>query len=458
MSSRAILRSSIFPTSVVQSHRSTTLKNSTFKTRFENVQLLNLRVEQVLITPTVGPWSLVLGFLLALMLTNHTLAGETWSISVFDVEGRTTQGKLSGLNSESLTVVGDESRQWKWSDVVSLRIADRPAPEEPRGAMIWLANGDRFVARGTSIVDEQLAADWIRFPEWPSLKFSLEGVRGLSLSLPGTRERRDGGAAWLLDRKSSRDELRLLNGDLVGGELTGWQGGVLSLKTGVAEVKLPSGELRDIGLNTELLTRTESKKLNWLVSLADGSRITLRAEESRLDGDVLKAKHVSGAIWEIPFEAVRELRVLNGRAVWLSELTPVEFQHTPFLAGSREWPARRDRSVAGSPLRLSGREFPTGIGVHSRSRLTYELTAKDRLFSATIGFDDESVGTGTAVVAVEVDGRRLFVTSRLARDSGPLRLPLLDVSDAKRLTLIVDFGEQGDVQDHVNWCDAVLLR
>jgi hypothetical protein len=34
----------------------------------------------------------------------------------------------------------------------------------------------------------------------------------------------------------------------------------------------------------------------------------------------------------------------------------------------------------------------------------------------------------------------------------------IDVSGKKRLTLIVDFGERGDVQDHADWCDPVLVE
>ncbi len=38
------------------------------------------------------------------------------------------------------------------------------------------------------------------------------------------------------------------------------------------------------------------------------------------------------------------------------------------------------------------------------------------------------------------------------------RLVRLDVRQAQTLTLVVDFGSQGDVQAHVNWADARLIR
>lgn len=382
---------------------------------------------------------------------------DTLDATVFDADGRETHGSLNAISQESVRI-GEPPVEWKWSDIVWLRLGSvEKSPYEPRGSAIWLANGDRLVAQGTAIGDEQLRATWREYPEWPEFVLPLESVRGLSLSLPHSRERRDEIAAWLVDRKASRDELRLLNGDRLSGEITGWRQNSLTLKS-AGQITLPNSDVRDIGFNPELLALPEPKELCWLVSLRDGSRVTLLASKSRVAGGILKAAHVSGVAWEIPLDAVFEIRVLRGRAVFLSDLPPLEAKQTPFLAGAREWPLQRDRSVAGRPLRLGGREFPKGLGMHSRSTVTYELSGKYRAFHAIVGLDDTTVGEGTAACVVEVDGRRVFEESKLSRQTGAKRLPVLDVVGAKRLTLTVDFGQLGDSQDHVDWCDAVLLR
>ena len=346
-----------------------------------------------------------------------------------------------------------------WSDVVWLRFEHvGNVLHEPSGSVMWLANGDRLIARSTAIEDEQLRAAWREFPEWPEFVLPLESVRGLSLSLPHSRERRDEIAAWLCDRKEQRDALRLLNGDVSSGEVAKWQDGTISLKTTGREVTLPIADVRDIAFNPELLTLPEPKELCWLVSLRDGSRVTLLASKSHVAGTTLKAAHVSGIAWDIPLDAIFEMRVLRGRAVYLSDLAPIESRQTPFLPGSREFPMQRDRSAAGRPLRLGGREFPKGLGMHSRAAVTYDLAGKYRAFHAIVGLDDTTVGAGTAMCAVEVDGRRVFENSAVSRQKEAKRLPVIDVNGAKRLTLVVDFGELGDSQDHVNWGDAVLLR
>ncbi len=391
-------------------------------------------------------------------MTTALTADESSRVTIFDTDGRTTSGRLQTLTSESISLKTDAARSWKWADVVSLRFDVRDAPSELCGAVIWLANGDRLMAKASGIEDERLMAAWVKFADWPELSLPLEAVRGVAVSLSQSRQRRDELAARLLDRREARDELRLLNGDLVAGELTAWQNDSLTLRSGAGNLTLPLGEIRDIGFNPELLTLPEPKDVCWLVSLSDGSRVTLRAAQSRLENDVLKATHITGVRWDIPLKVVCELRVLRGRAVFLSDLTPAESRYTTFLPGSREWPLQRDRSVAGRPLRVGGTEFPKGLGMHSRSVVSYDLAGKYRAFAATIGLDDTTSGNGTVACLVEVDGHRAFAVTALSRGDGPRKLPLIDLAGAKRLTLIVDFGELGDVQDHVDWCDAVLLR
>lgn len=399
-----------------------------------------------------------LGGIIALLVVTFAQASESPRVTVLDADGRTTSGTLQTWSSETLSVRDTETQSWKWRDIVRLRFDDRPVPAEARGSAIWLANGDRLVAKVREIADEQLTADWPRFPDSPALMLPLESVRGVVVSLPQARDVCDQMSAWLLDRNAARDEVRLLNGDSVSGEFASWQAGRVALTSGTNDVTLAENEVRLVGFNTELLSASLAKELSWQLSLNDGSQLTLSAAKSRLDGGTLKGTLTNGAACEVPWAAVCEVRVLRGRAVWLSEVTPTESQYTPFLPNARRWPARANRSAAGGPLRLGGREFSNGIGMHSRSVVTYELPPNTRFFTTVVGLDDTTTGEGTVACAVELDGRRAFELPRLTRDAGPQQLPRIDVSAAKRLTLIVDFGELGDVQDHVNWCDAVLLR
>src|SRR5690606_30290996 len=142
-----------------------------------------------------------------------------------------------------------------------------------------------------------------------------------------------------------------------------------------------------------------------LISLTDGSRIT--ASDVKLESEErLMAKAVFGATLELPIAEVMAIRPLGGRAVYLSDLAPAEYEHQPYHAGS--WELKADRNVLGEPLRLDGKEYPKGLGLHSRSIVTYDLSGNYESFRATVGVDDAAGSGGSVIFAVEVDGKPVF--------------------------------------------------
>jgi hypothetical protein len=159
----------------------------------------------------------------------------------------------------------------------------------------------------------------------------------------------------------------------------------------------------------------------------------------------------------VPAADVTAVNTFQGRATYLSDLRP-RYEHTPYTAV--RWPVEVDRAVSGFDLRLGGGTYDKGIGLHSRSRVTFNLprgATKGRRFEAFVGLDDVTGRLGSAIVQVLADDKPLL-QSPLELAPGtpqPLRLPL--PASARTLTLLVDFGGGGDVQDHVDWCDARIV-
>jgi hypothetical protein len=143
--------------------------------------------------------------------------------------------------------------------------------------------------------------------------------------------------------------------------------------------------------------------------------------------------------------------------VFLSDLKPKSYQHTPFLDVS--WPLVNDAAVSGRPLRVAGGTYDKGLGTHSQCRITYTLDGGYRWFEALAGLDDVSGKRGRARVGVFVDGKEqdLGHAKELSAKNGPLPIRV-DVKKAGELTLVVRFGRYGDVEAHVNWADARLIR
>ena len=104
--------------------------------------------------------------------------------------------------------------------------------------------------------------------------------------------------------------------------------------------------------------------------MLNGARLSVRTSE--LVGDELRATALSGAVVRIPLQAVAAINVYHGRAIYLSDLKPKAYEHTPYLGVS--WPVAVDHCVSGGDLRLGGGTYDKGLGLHSRSRVTYTLS------------------------------------------------------------------------------------
>ena len=108
-------------------------------------------------------------------------------------------------------------------------------------------------------------------------------------------------------------------------------------------------------------------------------------------------------------------------------------------------------------LRLDGKTYEKGLGLHADCRLTFDLGGKYRRLTALAGMD-EHVLSGRAVLTVLADGKPLADRIALARDKPPVRLDL-DIKGARELVVFVGFadGSMGDGA-RVNLCEPVLAK
>ena len=173
------------------------------------------------------------------------------------------------------------------------------------------------------------------------------------------------------------------------------------------------------------------------------------------DRDSLTLKLGVGQQIQLPLRNLREIRFLSDKVTFLSDLEPAKFEFEPF--GSTQWPWQRDRSVTNHPLCIAGRSFTRGLGVHSRSTLTYALDGKASQLAGTIGIDDGARPRGNVVFRVVADGKEVFNSGPVTGQDAP-RPILVPLHNAKSLQLIVDFGQDLDLGDQADWCDVRVIR
>ncbi len=163
----------------------------------------------------------------------------------------------------------------------------------------------------------------------------------------------------------------------------------------------------------------------------------------------------AGSPWELGRSEAYFLQTLaGGAATYLGDLDPAGYRHVPYL--QRSWPYAIDRSVGGGPLQAGGKTYLKGIAMHSTARLSFEIPPGKKRFAASIAIDDEAQGRGSVTFRVFVDKEQLY-QSEIVRGGEPPKPIEVDISGGSTLSLVVDFADHGDKQDHADWLNARLL-
>jgi hypothetical protein len=147
--------------------------------------------------------------------------------------------------------------------------------------------------------------------------------------------------------------------------------------------------------------------------------------------------------------------VIGGRVVWLTELDMENEEQVSFLG--THWPALLNKNVLGQPLRVAHSTFDRGIGVHTQSTLTYDLTGDFDTLSLRVGLDDSAVPNGEASASIVLDGKTLWEAKMLKPGelSPELSLP---IKGGKKLEFHADPTTRLDVQGRVDWLNVALRR
>jgi len=198
--------------------------------------------------------------------------------------------------------------------------------------------------------------------------------------------------------------------------------------------------------------------LHAVVFGADGSRVTgvLRG----LKGGHLALDTPHGFTVQIALPRIKTLYFKGGDFVFVSDLDPTKVEERSYFPGV-VWKHRRDRTTLGNPLRLGGNEYVKGLGVHAYCALTYRLDGRYRRFQALIGIDDEVMNLnakGAVVFRVLLDGKEAYESPLIRGLEAPQRIANLDVTGARELTLVVDFGDESHAGDRADWAMALLVK
>jgi len=342
-------------------------------------------------------------------------------------------------------------------ELVSLRQTHATLPATPSGAHVVFANGDKLPGRVTTISNGkvnfrmQVAADSTAANESADLAIPLSALAVIWLVPPP--ESLPPAVAKLLQERRRQDVVLMNNGDWRQGTVdSASKDGKLRLKEKNAIQEIDVIHVTAIALNTDLARTLKPRGAYPRVVLRNGCRLSLLSATG--DDRVLAGRTLFAADISLPWREIAAFDVLQGPAAYLSDLKPKSYSHTPFLGVA--WPYMNDRSVSGGELRLGGNSYDKGVGLHSECRISYALDGAFRRFESIVGLDDHGGRGGNVRIRVFVDGQEK--AGGELNSGGQPRALAIDLTQAKDLTLVVEFGSGGDVCDHVNWADARLIK
>jgi len=213
-----------------------------------------------------------------------------------------------------------------------------------------------------------------------------------------------------------------------------------------------------------------------LFRVTDGYGTNLAGASLTATADSVRFTTSTGVQIERRYNDLRELDFSAGKIVYLSDVMPRAVEWTPFfeapqLSESLQefYRPKMDRALTrGKSSDKEGKlqlmvdeegtiaTFDKGIAMHSRSSIKFDVPVDVRRFRALVGIDARVRQHGHVRFVVRGDGGELY-----AADVSGTRLPSdvsIDITGVRQLELFVDFGENLDVGDHLNLCNARLVK
>lgn len=354
------------------------------------------------------------------------------------------RGELTGMDATHLVLAVKGAAQ-KIELAAVFQVALEGAPRPSAAAAFDLLGGDRYHGK---LVDGNTNDLEVETTVCGRVKLETASLVGITF-VHGAPAKPD---------PPGKDVIHLRNGDHVHGELSAIakkQDGSFSfeINTGSDKLALEQAQIARIRLVALAGSPPKSDFFHAQVVCWDGSRLHGRIE--KLEERELHLASLLGGQRRVALAAIQAIHFKNGRFVYLTDLAPAAVLHTPYF--SYPFPPQFDKNRRGGTLTLRGRTYQKGIGMQSKTRVTYKLAAGFREFRCLVGIDDLAGDSGSVVFRVYLDGKLARETQVLRGGMPPeaLKVPL---EGATELALEADFADNAHVNDLADWVNPVLLR
>jgi hypothetical protein len=370
------------------------------------------------------------------------------------IDGHTVSGRIVTIAPDKILLATDENagEELEVRSLIKLFREPRSAPPVSEGSHVLLPEGDRLM-RVIVLATTDTALEVQSHSALGKLSIPLDAVLGLILAPPSEGDEFD--PLWERVRAEPRntDVIWMANGDRLTGALLELDDRAIKFQVDGKAVEVDRTGVIAMGFDPAVLRYPRPQADYFDLTLADGTRLGMTGV--KFDKGQISGVTRFGQSVHFPVGDLVRLDPHTASFVYLTERAVDAQQYVSYLGPTR--PFRPDRTVDGHRFQLAGHAYERGIGTQSRTLLAYRLKPGDRRFQSLVGVDDRAGPLGSVVFRVLVDGEDRLTTPSLTARDAPKPIDI-DISGAKLLILITEFGDRGDVQDHADWVEARIIR
>ncbi len=391
-------------------------------------------------------------------LVVSVLCGAQPGVEVRTAQGESFSGTLAELDNHRLAIHTAKGQVgWKLSQLTRVVLSGTSEPTNPPAVSVELIDGTQIA--GESVTTESGKAR-IKLADSQLIEVPTDNIHWLRFVPPSDAL----AAQWskIVADPSTADILVVRTGDGID-----YHKGILrrvsddTIEFELEGERLPVRRAKVFGL---VYHHSSGRDLAESAgTLVDRSGSTWTFRTIALTGDQVEWTTVLGQTLRRPVSALLRLDFSHDKVLYLSDLKPDSIDWVPYFGLGKElssrvalYSPRQDQNLEAGPLQVDGKRFAKGVSLHSRTTIVYRLPDRYRRFVAVAGIDDSARPQGNVRLTIRGDDRPLFEGS-VTGVEGAKTLDV-DVTGVRRLTILADFGDDFDVGDHLDLCDARLLK
>jgi hypothetical protein len=408
------------------------------------------------------PWIAIVAALLAVSAGEATFA---------TLNGEKVAGELVAWQGKQLTVIAADGRRQLSAESLLDAAWNRDAVPASVDRSVELIDGSRL-AYAEFTIAQRVATVRLAYAN-QTIKIPTERIRRIELLPPS--EALEAALAEIERKQPAGDSLVIVKRDVAAMD---YLSGIIGDVTAAQADFVWDGDRVPVKLSKiaamEFYHAKPAKLPDPLckASLTDGSVIAVR--QAALQGNELRLRTTAGVDLRVSIDQLARIDFSTGKIAYLSDLSPANVRWIPNVAIPKEAATiaghglpRTDASFSGAPLSLQWnddplparrdvRSYQRGLAIRSRTELSYLVPPGMSRFLATAGIDPATANQGNVTLEIRGDARVLWEGVIDGRKP-PTEIDV-ELGAARRLQLIVDYGENLDYGDRLHLIEARFTK